>query len=330
MMKPSQIPKRLALSSKQKRDMAANRADRAMKTWRVYVDRYEYIKKRYPKQVSDRNKAWLEWTKMMDEKERNQQHNMDEAQLWTFIDFARMSISRYANWIWWPERPDSIQTINKSKKSKSMGDSQGGGGDARHHDENDDSRTYISENQYYDHESNLIWTRKFAIVMDFNLFLFEQYANPSNIQETMNYEHLLLSLASTTKVKVCKANNSDFYLNTAGKKDQRFLQFRVHGKSDEDDVAQRNEWLEELDYQIHIVHDLLSIPGIKLKIADASATVWLPAPHLADHHPVHKTVSKPATPAHANMNDNNMSEQPPLSAKHHKKSSHKHSKTGQV
>merc|ERR1712176_1231007 len=262
--------------NKQRRDMAINRNKRALTTWKLYVDRYEYIKQRYPTQIADRNKAWLQWTKMLDERDKHPKQSMNESQLWSFIDFARMSISRYANWIWWPQRPDLIKlnsikmkNINKAKKSKSNGDS-----------DNSSNRTYINDKQYYDHELNLIWTKKFAIVMDFNLFLFETYANPANIQETLAFEHSLLSLASSTNVVVSKKNSKDFYLNTSSKNDYRYLQFRCDGKNDDDDDAQRNEWMEELDYQIHIVHDLLAIPNIKLKIADPNATVWLPTPEL--------------------------------------------------
>eukprot|EP01083_Nonionella_stella_P184509 670151_1 len=104
--------------------------------------------------------------------------------------------------------------------------------------------------------------------MDFNLFLFETYANPANIEETLGYEHSLLCLASSTNVVVSKKNPKDFYLNTSDKNEYRhdsipimyrYLQFRVDGKDAADDEMQRNEWMEELDYQITVVHDLLSI-----------------------------------------------------------------------
>eukprot|EP01084_Bolivina_argentea_P026909 50029_1 len=286
--KPSPVPQQMTLNSKQRRDMAINRSKRALATWKLYVDRYEIIAKRYPTQIADRNKAWLQWTKMLDEREKNPKKALTESQLWAYIDFARMSIARYANWIWWPERPDLIQlnpqkikTINKAKKSKSA---------SKGSMKEDDNRTYINDKQYYDHSINLIFTKKFAIVMDFNLFLFETYANPANIQETLAYEHSLLSLASSTNVVISKKNPKDFYLNTSGKNEYRYLQFRCDGKDAADDEMQRNEWMEELDYQIHIVHDLLSIPNIKLKIADPNATVWLPTPCIPNK-------TKPSTPS---------------------------------
>merc|ERR1712228_466422 len=263
-----------------------NRSKKAMLAWKLYVDRYEYIKQRYRQQIADRNKAWLQWTKMLDEKDRispSHHHQLTESQLWAFIDFARMSISRYANWIWWPQRPDVIKLNNmKNKKQQKISD------------DDDDDRTYISDKQYYDHELNLIFTKKFAIVMDFNLFLFETYANPANIQETLAFEHSIMSLASSTNVIVSKKNTKDFYLNTSSKNDYRYLQFRCDGNDEDDDDAQRNEWMEELDYQIHIVHDLLSIRGIKLKVADPNATVWLPVPQISL-----SSKSKPTTPMNA-------------------------------
>merc|ERR1712110_97174 len=107
------------------------------------------------------------------------------------------------NWIWWPQRPDTIKLSKEHKKKmKKKNDS----------DDDDDNRTYISDKQYYDHQLNLIWTKKFAIVMDFNLFLFETYANPANIQETLALEHSIMSLASSTNVVVSKKNAKDFYL----------------------------------------------------------------------------------------------------------------------
>merc|ERR1712176_1047590 len=169
--KPSPMPQQMTLSSKQRRDMAINRNQRALTTWKLYVDRYEYIKQRYPTQIADRNKAWLQWTKMLDERDKHPKQSMNESQLWSFIDFARMSISRYANWIWWPQRPDVIQlnAVNKSQKSKKHRRKNSSDDDADHDDElsddEDDNRTYISDKQYYDHQLNLIWTKKFAIVM---------------------------------------------------------------------------------------------------------------------------------------------------------------------
>ena len=273
--KPSPVPQQMTLSNKQKRDMAISRNKRALTTWKLYVDRCEYIKTRYPEEVADRNKAWLQWTKMLDERDKHPKQKMSESQLWSFIDFARMSIARYANWIWWPEKPEhakvdaaTLRSIQKAKRARSAETVNGG----------DSERTYLSQRQYFDHRLNLIWTKKFAIVMDFNLFLFESYANPANIEETLAFEHSLLSLASSTNVVLSKKNTKDFYLNTSGKSDYRYLQFRCDGQDEEDDDAQRSEWMEELDYQIHIVHDLLAIPGIKLKVADPNATVWLPTP----------------------------------------------------
>jgi len=279
--KPSPVPQQMTLSKKQRRDMAlsskttSKRNKRALTTWKEYVDRCESIKRRYPEEVADRNKAWLQWTKMLDERDKRPNQVLSESQLWSFIDFARMSIARYANWIWWPERPElaklsaaKMRSLEAAKRAQSV--EVGGDGNAE--------RTYLSERQYYDHRLQLLWSKKFAIVMDFNLFLFESYANPANIEETLAFEHSLLSLASSTNVVLSKKNSKDFYLNTSGKSDYRYLQFRCDGHDQHDDDAQRSEWMEELDYQIHIVHDLLAIPGIKLKIADPNATVWLPTP----------------------------------------------------
>ena len=46
------------------RDMAMKRNKRALTTWKQYVERSQLIKSRYPLEVADRNKAWLQWTKM--------------------------------------------------------------------------------------------------------------------------------------------------------------------------------------------------------------------------------------------------------------------------
>jgi len=257
-------------------------AHRSNETWWSYVDRAELIAARYPDLLADRNLAWQQWTAMLDERDKHPTRQLSESALWSYIDLARLSISRYANYIWWPDRPDLITKQNqqqqftakaKGKRTKKVAE------------EETSERTRISDTQYYDHRLNLIWTKKFAIVMDFNLFLFDAYANPSNIEETLALSHSLLSLAAANNVVVSKKNKKDFYLNTSGKKkstrqDQqyRYLQFRCDGKDGDDDDAQRSEWMEELDYQIHIVHDLLAIPGIKLKVADPNGTVWLPAP----------------------------------------------------
>jgi len=313
LQKPSPVPQQMTLSKKQKRDMAISRNKRALTTWKLYVDRCEFIKTRYPEEVADRNKAGWQWTKMLDERDKHPKQKMSESQLWSFIDFARMSIARYANWIWWPEKPEhakvdaaTLRSIQKAKRARST-ESGGGGGDGE--------KTYLSQRQYYDHRLNLIWTKKFAIVMDFNLFLFESYANPANIEETLAFEHSLLSLASSTNVVLSKKDTKDFYLNTSGKSEYRYLQFRCDGQDEEDDDAQRSEWMEELDYQIHIVHDLLAIPGIKLKIADPNATVWLPTPI------VHST---PSSPSNLSPTSNEKSNVSALSGSRHSQ------KTGNV
>ena len=201
---------------------------------------------------------------------------LSESALWSYIDLARMSSSRYANYIWWPERPDLISKQQQAKAAANSGSSS--------KRKAQEEATYISDTQYYESRANLIWTKKFAIVMDFNLFLFDAYAHPGNIEEALALSHSLLSLVVASNVVVSKKNKKDFFLNTSRKtkstrKDQqyRYLQFRCDGKDGDDDV-QRSEWMEELDYQIYIARDLLAIPGIKLKVADPHGTVWLPAP----------------------------------------------------
>eukprot|EP01083_Nonionella_stella_P189181 699021_1 len=222
-----------------------NRKERATATWKQYLSRFKQSKSLYPLHFADRNKAWEQWSKMLDERDANPSIATTADELWSYIDFARMSMSQYSNWIWWPEA---------ARK--------------------EDATSLRNETQYYDHELKLIFTRKYGIVMDFNLFLFEKYATPKNIQQTLNFEHSLLSLASSTNVVKSNKNVKDLYLNTSGKNEARYLQFRC------DDEGQRNEWVNELDYQITIVRDLLSIPNIKLEVADSNATVWLPRPSI--------------------------------------------------
>ena len=256
----------------------------ALTTWKSYVDRCEYTKIRYPEEMADRNNAWLQWSKMVYQRDEHQNHDLSrnlneslcESELWHFIDFARMSCARYSNWIWWPQPLDQMQldmpTLHSILKAKRMRSVDDGNSDT------DGERTYLSQRQYFDHQLDMIWTKKFAIIMDFNLFLFESYASPEDIEETLAFEHSLLSLASSTNVVVSKKNTTDFYLNTSGQQDGRYLRFRCDVDDDEINGAKRNEWMEELQYQIHIVHKLLSIPGIKLKVADPNATLWLPVP----------------------------------------------------
>ena len=89
----------MSLTRKQRRDMAHNRNKKALLAWKLYCEREEFMRSRYQTQFADRNKAWLQWTKMLDDREKNPSKIFNEKQLWSFIDFARMSINKYANWI---------------------------------------------------------------------------------------------------------------------------------------------------------------------------------------------------------------------------------------
>lgn len=207
--------------------------------------------------LQDRDQAWKTWSSMLNRITKCHVLNMSQNSLWSYIDFARMSSNKYSNWLWWPEK--------------------------------------VQKNRIKDRVSkNITWCRKYAIVMDFNLFLFEKKVEPNNIQSTLAYEHSLLSLASILKVMPSSSNSTDFYLKTTnGKNKYRYLQFRCDCKQT------CSEWMEELDYQIKIINDLLKIPFIKLKCADPNNTLWLPTP-VAVRKNLSKTLSMCTSPVSEN------------------------------
>ncbi|ETO24864.1 voltage gated chloride channel domain-containing protein [Reticulomyxa filosa] len=153
-----------------------------------------------------------------------------------------------------------------------------------------------------------MWNRKYVLAMDFNCFI-DQYINPQSVQDTSQYEHLVLSLACVRKIIRDEHNQCQFYLHTVdrisrqamSKKNKhinrkksphsQFLQFRC------DTAQQRNEWCEELEYQFQIVYELLKLRCIRLRVADANGSLWLPTPHLPSVPPVDDTLSS-SSPSH--------------------------------
>ncbi|ETO17231.1 hypothetical protein RFI_20101, partial [Reticulomyxa filosa] len=163
-----------------------------------------------------------------------------------------------------------------------------------------------------------LWTKKYVLAMDFNLFLFDEFINPQNVQDTLQHDIWCLIRD--------EQNDTQFYLHTIDKKSAPNylgnLQWNDHcdllyrdqnaGRSRKDAVLkkskmrskylrfrcanlqQRNEWCEELEYQYQIMYELTRLPCIHLQLAGTNGSLWLPAP-------IHSTVTNQIQKQFQNM-----------------------------
>lgn len=202
----------------------------AIITWKKYTDRLLYIKQRYPTECMNRNKAWEKWSKLLNDiEESGKIDNSTINHIWQYIDFARMSLGRYTNWIWCPNNPQN----------------------------------------YKQNSRKIEWTKRYIVLMDFNLFLFDNKCSPKSIKQTLSFKHELLSISSIESVISSKENIHEFELRLNA---NNCIKFRC------DDAEIRQGIVDEISYQIKCIHDLLKIPNIRLKPADPDKNIWLPIP----------------------------------------------------
>lgn len=208
------------------REEREEKEKKALATWKQYTERLMYLKQRYPTEYIDRNQGWLKWSNALNAIEAT--GSIDGG--WKYIDFARLSLGTYANYLWVP----STFKIQRNRRQ-------------------------------------IEWTKQYICLMDFNLFLFDSRPSPEPtcIKQTLSHEHAVLSLATIRKVGPSKTDRRGFRLDLNNGK---CIEFRC------DDTKRRDNWIEEMEYQMKCIQDLLEIPNIKLKAADPDSTIWLPLP----------------------------------------------------
>jgi len=158
---------------------------------------------------------------------------MGTEQVQALIDFSRMSLGIYGNWL----------------KMKS----EGGTAD------NGDSSSSSGQ-----------WTTYFAVMRDFNIFLFDHEHFPSSLEEVVSGEYSALSLAHIEGVKQCATNPTELYLEVTGSKRNQQIKFGCES------VAACKQWIAEMNYQIHIVSDLLTNQALRVECADQKRNIWIP------------------------------------------------------
>lgn len=204
---------------------------KALSTWKQYTDRLMYMKQRYPTEYIDRNRGWIKWSEALNSIEAAGTIDTSEAAAcWKYIDFARLSLGTYSNYLWVP----STFKVKRNRRQ-------------------------------------IEWNKKYIILMDFNLFLFDTRPSPEpmNIKQTLCHQHSVLSLATIRRVGPSKGDRRGFRLDLSNGK---CIEFRC------DDSKLRDNWIEEMEYQMKCIQDLLKIPNIKLKAADPDSTIWVPLP----------------------------------------------------
>merc|ERR1719384_772644 len=60
--------------------------------------------------------------------------------------------------------------------------------------------------------ANAAWTTYFAVMRDFNLFLFSHEYVPTTLDDVVDEEYLALSVAHIESVKQCTGNAAELYL----------------------------------------------------------------------------------------------------------------------
>jgi len=190
-----------------------------------------YLRQRYPTEYIDRNRGWAKWSAALNDIEQSGTIDTSEAaKCWTLIDFARLSLGTYSNYLW---VPGTMRTQRNRRQIE--------------------------------------WNKKYIILMDFNLFMFDSRPSPEplSIKHSLSHQHSVLSLATIRSVNKSKSDRRGFRLDLNNGK---CIEFRCDGSK------LRDNWMEELEYQMKCIQDLLKIPNIKMKAADPQSTIWLPLP----------------------------------------------------
>jgi len=243
-----------------------------------YVVRADYVDqhKSFTKYASDRNKSWKKWIKLL------QSHNSDitnvrsPAQVQALIDFARMSLGNYGNWL-------------MMKRGFNVGG-----------DSNDGSQSSNKSSQQQQSGQQQQWTTYFAVMRDFNLFFFHEEFVPSTLNDVVSQDYLALAVAHIESVKQCTSNPTELYLEVPGSRKSRQLKLRCES------VEACQQWVAEMNYQIHIVSDLCCNQALRLECADQKRSIWIPVAPMTQINPyLRHNQSYKAQNEDANNNENN-------------------------
>ena len=247
---------------KAKRKKKAKRTIMASKSERIrqnYIVRAKYVDshRAMGKYALDRNKSWRKWIQLLQSHDNDIANVTATEQVQALIDFARMSLGNYGNWLYM-----------KSGTANMNGN-----------DIVSDSQSASSQ-----------WTLYFAVMRDFNIFLFDHRHFPSTLEEVVSSEYNALSLAHIESVAQCSSTPTELYLEVAGSEMNHCLKFRCES------VESCKQWVAEINYQIHIVSDLCCNQALRLECADQKRSVWIPvAP------PYVSMMSKPPNAANASI-----------------------------
>ena len=169
------------------------------------------------------------------------------------------------------------------------------------------------------------WTTYFAVMRDFNLFLFKQNFFPNTLNDVVEQDYLALSVAHIETFKQCNSNLCELYLEVTGSKTNHKLKFRCASE----EVC--SQWVMEMNYQIHIVSDLCCNQALRLECADQKRSIWIPVAPMTQFTYLHSKASNQSRPhsklANNKENDNNNNNNPTsisslnaASKQHHKNS----------
>ena len=238
-----------------------------------YIVRANYVDqhKQFSKYSSDRNKSWKKWIKLLQSHDSDITNVANTAQVQTLIDFARMSLGNYGNWL-------------MMKRGINQNDSTGSQSSIH------STKSSSKSNQ---------WITYFAIMRDFNLFLFNHQLVPSTLNDVVNEDYLALSVAHIENVRQCNSNSSELYLEVTGSKTNHKLKFRCES------VEACQQWVAEMNYQIHIVSDLCCNQSLRLECADQKRSIWIPVAPMTQINPYLRSNISKSSKNSTSLIDNN-------------------------
>jgi len=235
-----------AAKRKKKRTIMASKSERIRQN---YVVRSQYVDshKAMGKYALDRNKSWRKWIQLLQSHDNDIANVRATEQVQALIDFARMSLGNYGNWL-----------KMKSGSFPHSGSASSGN-----------------------------WTTVFAVMRDFNIFLFDRQLSFSTLHDVVKEEYNALALAHFESVRQCTSNPLELYLEMTGSKTNHQIKLRCETEED------CKQWVAEINYQIHIVSDLFCNQSLRLEYADQKRSIWIPvAPPLSKMAMTHHDTDK--------------------------------------
>merc|ERR1719242_1829639 len=156
-----------------------------------YIVRAQYVDshKAMGKYALDRNKSWKKWIQLLQSHHNDIGNVCATAQVQALIDFARISLGSYANWL-----KMKVNAVNADGTS-----------------------------------AGTQWVPYFAVMCDFNIFMFDRERYPASLDEVVGEQYNALSLAHIQGVRQSRTNPTELYLDGTMSERNHHIKFRCVG-----------------------------------------------------------------------------------------------------